>query len=361
MITIPRRRETLHTFTSQGGMIAAVLPIHYPRALLRAFNTLPVEVWGPPRVEIRFGAAHLQPYLCPIVHNALSFLQTGGLDIASLLLVPHACDSLQGLGSILLDFVSPRQPVLPFYLPRGRRESDLDFLAQEFASLYHHLERITGQSPTEVELLQSIYREESADALLASIYQGRTSFSLSNLDFYRLVRSREYLPAERFIALAQELLSTRGTFSAHSEQRTIKLVLSGIVPEPMSMLTSLSQMGGVVVADDLACCGRRHYPAGKSQEPFRRMAERIIQAPPDPSRGSPIQERLDHLLQLIQRTGAKGMIFHAIKFCEPELFDLPYLRQGMQDAGVPTLTVEGDLAESQQLLTRLEAFMEMIQ
>ena len=46
-------------------------------------------------------------------------------------------------------------------------------------------------------------------------------------------------------------------------------------------LETISEMGGRVAADDLACCGRRLYPAGKSEDPFHRMAERLIDAPPD--------------------------------------------------------------------------------
>jgi len=128
-VTVPRRSETIEAFKRQGGSIAAVFPIHYPRSLLRAFGFLPVEVWGPPGVDTSSGATHLQAYVCSIVHSALSFLLSGGLDVADLLVVPHACDSLQGLGSILTDLIPCRQPVIPIYLPRGRRESDLDFLS----------------------------------------------------------------------------------------------------------------------------------------------------------------------------------------------------------------------------------------
>jgi benzoyl-CoA reductase/2-hydroxyglutaryl-CoA dehydratase subunit BcrC/BadD/HgdB len=162
---VPRRSEIVRTQRERGGRIAAVLPIHYPRALLRAFDILPVEVWGPPGVDVSYGAIHLQPYVCSIVRNALSFLQTGGLDVSDLIIVPHACDSLQGLGSILIDFVRPKQPIIPLYLPRGKRASDIEFLADEIRSLYRRLEEIVHRSPTDTELMESIQREEAADEL----------------------------------------------------------------------------------------------------------------------------------------------------------------------------------------------------
>ncbi|MGD2159451.1 MAG: 2-hydroxyacyl-CoA dehydratase family protein [Anaerolineales bacterium] len=357
-LNIPGRMDAIREYQNGGGSVGAVFPIHYPRALLRAFNVLPVEVWGPPRVKTRYGAAHLQPYICSIVHNALSFLQAGGLEVADLLLVPHACDSLQGLGSILIDFASPRQPVLPLYLPRGRRPGDVDFLADELRSLYSRLEGITGRAPTRGKLMECVLREEAADQLLAELHQRRQELALTDVCLYRVLRSREYLPAERFIPLAQDAFQGVGENGRGKKA----IILSGIVPEPMSLFGAISELGGVVVADDLACCGRRLYPLGRNQEPFQRMAERLVHAPPDPTRGSPIPERLDHLLHLAEASKAQGVVFYEVKFCEPELFDIPSLRSGLQEAGLPSLVIEVDINDplSQRVFTRLEAFLEMI-
>jgi len=373
---IPRRLDVIQEYRARGGSIAAVFPIHYPRELLRAFDILPVEVWGPPKVNGEMGTAHLQSYVCSIVQNALSFLQSGGLDTTDLLLVPHACDSLQGLGSLLIDFVKPCQPVLTLYIPRRQRDSDVDFLADELRAIYRRLEAITERSPSDLELVTAIRREEAADALLAELHRDRERFPLADEARYRLIRSREYLPAEEFIEITKESRAgfhlclrheCKQTRQARRDEnpalRGIPILLSGIAPEPMSLFAALAEMGAFVAADDLACCGRRLYPAGRSEEPFRRMAERIIYAPPDPTRGSPIQERLDYMLRLIETSGARGVVFYDVKFCEPELFDLPQLRQGLREAGIPSLALEVDLNDqlSQPILNRLAAFLEIIQ
>ena len=387
---IPHRSEAIRAYQERGGRIAAVLPIHYPRALLRAFDLLPVEVWGPPQVDVSYGAAHLQPYVCSIVRNALSFLQTGGLDVTDVIIVPHACDSLQGLGSILIDFVHPNQPVIPLYLPRGRRASDTQFLAAEFRSLHRRLEEITNRSPSNAELMTSIRREETADEWLAQLHQRRGQLPLTDVQLYRLIRAREYLPAEIFSESARATLAltsppppgpVRSSFLGNGGSgptlwppslvgeglgerwhKGIPIILSGIVPEPMSLFESVAEMGGLVVADDFACCGRRLYPRGSSDDPFQHLAENILNAPPDSTRGHSIQERLDHLIRLTRTSGAKGIVFYDVKFCEPELFDLPILRKGLQAAGIPSATVEVDIGDllSHQTLTRLEAFLEMI-
>ncbi|HEY47430.1 MAG TPA: 2-hydroxyacyl-CoA dehydratase [Anaerolineae bacterium] len=359
IFSIPRRSQVARQFKQHGGLVAAVLPIHYPRALLRAFNILPMEVWGPPQVDVSYGAAHVQPYVCSIVRNALSFILTGGLDVADLIMIPHACDSLQGLGSILLDFLPPKQPAIPIYVPRNDRKEGEIFFAEELQLLYARLEEITQKSPSDEVLVESIRREEIADELLARLHKQRGSLQLTDYDFYLNIRAREYLPAEDFIELAQSILV--GPFDG--QQDGIPIILSGIVPEPMGLLKTISQFGGRVAADDLACCGRRLYPPGSNQDPFLRMAESILGVSPDWCRGSPIQDRLDHLQRMIDSTGAQGAIFYNVKFCEPELFDLPDLRRGLGEIGIPTTTIEIDISDpiSSQAMTRIEAFFEMIQ
>jgi benzoyl-CoA reductase/2-hydroxyglutaryl-CoA dehydratase subunit BcrC/BadD/HgdB len=258
------------------------------------------------------------------------------------------------------------------------RESDVDFLAEEFRSIYYRLETITGHTPTDDQLLACIRREEEADSLLSDLHRNRLSIALADGEFYRLIRAREYLPAETFIELARKALKQVGFLSspqaarpgtssssmggeAAADGRT-PIVLSGILPEPTDLLYSISDMGATVAADDLACCGRRLYPPGTGEEPFRRMAERLIHAPPDATRGSPISERLKHLKDLAEMYGAKGVVFYNVKFCDPELFDLPILSESLNQAGIPSLAVEVDISDPlpYQVLTRMEAFLEMI-
>jgi len=338
--------------------VAAVLPVHAPRALLRAFGILPIEVWGPPGVDATPGMRHLQPYVCSIVRNALAFLESGGLEATDLLLVPHACDSLQGLGSVLIDFVHPRQAVLPFYLPRAEGAQAHRFLAEELRALREELEALTGRSPSEDDLLQAVRQEEAADAWLGRLHAEREALPLDDLEFYRMIRGREYLPLDDFVARAEAALA-RPRAPARSG---IPLVVSGIVPEPMEILRAIADLGGRVVADDLAACGRRLYQAGSSTDPFTRLAEDLLSGPPDSTRGAAVGDRLAHLVNLARRTDARGVVFLTVKFCEPELFYLPELRRGLQAAGVRSTVLEVDLndAVSRQMLTRIEAFLEMV-
>jgi len=355
---IPDRKEIVSRMKREGRPIAAVLPIHVPRALLRAHGYHPMEVWGPPRVRSNQGDQHFQSYTCAIARNATSFLLEGGLDVTDVILIPHTCDALQGMASVLKDFVRPHQPVLTLYHPRARRGSDLLFYVDELQRLAGELQVLCGRSPSKAEWLDAIEMESEADAALASLYADRGRLAASDREFYSVVRAREYLPAEDFTALANGLPRDAGATAGG-----VPIAVSGIVLEPMELLDRLAQIGGRVVADDLACGYRRVYPAVTQGSPLERIARSLLHAPPDPTRGTPIEERAVDLIRRMKESGARGLLIYDVKFCEPELFDIPRLRRRLAAAGFPVTHVEHELETSlsQQTLTRIEAFLETLQ
>ncbi len=359
MPPIPSRRDVIDRFREGGGRVAAVFPYNYPRELLRAFGLLPVEVWGPPSAGDGGGDTQVQAYVCSVVRLAHAFLLEGGLEVADVLVVPHTCDSLQGLGSMLLDFDQPRQLVLPIYIPRSGGAPSLRYYADELGQVYERLAELTGARPTDDELLAATRREEAADYALGELLDARTRLPLDDPDLYRLLRAREYMPAEDWEPLAQTLLAQASAPDAQAPA-PVPLLVSGIVPEPRGLLRAIADAGAQVVADDFASSGRRRYPTGTRGDPLLRMAERVLGAAPDSTRGSAIASRAQHLENLAHRAGARAVLFVIVKFCEPELFYLPQVRRVLEDAGLPTTTIEVDLGAPlpAQALTRIEALVE---
>jgi len=353
---IPARRDVIDQVKRQGRRVAAVLPYHYPRALLRAHGFHPIELWGPPGVPRDEGGRHFQSYTCDIVVRATSFLLRGGLDQVDAILIPHTCDALQGMGSVVTDFIRPDQPVLTIYLPRGDRRSDHDYLVDELRRLSDRLSSITGREPTAADWRDAFAAEDAADAALASLYAERSHLAVTDRRFYTTVRSREYLTAEDFVAVAEAM--PRGDPASGG----VGLTMSGIVSEPLDLFDRINDAGGRVVSDDLACGARRIYPPSDATDPFDRIAGRLMTAPPDPTRGSPIEDRVRMLTDLMEATGAAAMIVFDVTFCEPELFDVPLLRKHLGRAGYPVLHVEVELggALTHQALTRIEAFVETV-
>jgi len=356
---IPGRIETIKKFKESRGKIAAIFPIHYPRALFRAYNILPVEVWGPTGADTSYSTAYLQPYVCSIAQSALAYLLTGDLDITDIVVAPHTCDSLQGLGSILLDFIKPKQSVITIYYPRDKRDVDVEYLANEFKSVGEQLSKITGIKLTDKKLKEAIIREEEADDLLKQLYENKVYLDYNDTEFYKIIRAREYLPAEEFTIIANEALQNK----TEKEKTGIPIIVTGIVPEPKGLLKVINELNGRIVADDFACCGRKLYVKGKSSNPYKYMAESLIFAVPDSSRENSINDRANYLVNLAKKYGAKGVLIYEVKFCEMELYYIPQVRERLKEEGLNSVIIEVDINDSlpHQTITRLEAFLEVIE
>ena len=68
------------------------------------------------------------------------------------------------------------------------------------------------------------------------------------------------------------------------------------------------------------------------------------------------------VLKRAKESGARGVIGHTVKFCDPYLIRMPDIRDALKDEGIPFLLLEGDctLRSIGQHRTRIEAFVEML-
>jgi benzoyl-CoA reductase/2-hydroxyglutaryl-CoA dehydratase subunit BcrC/BadD/HgdB len=142
-----------------------------------------------------------------------------------------------------------------------------------------------------------------------------------------------------------------------------RIILSGGVCNQPDVHDFIAEAGGVVVGDDL-CTGSRGFSGliDENAEPLTAMADRILTRVPCPAKHRGLTDRADHLLDLVRRRRAQGVILFLLKFCDPHAFDVPTLREALDKEGIPSLVleVEDRLPAEGQLRTRLETFVEMI-
>ena len=92
------------------------------------------------------------------------------------------------------------------------------------------------------------------------------------------------------------------------------------------------------------------------------IAARYLERVVCPAKHRGLTERADNLVRLVREKRAQGVIFFLLKFCDPHAFDYPYLKEALEQAGIPSMVVEVEdrLPADGQLRTRFEAFIEMI-
>ena len=160
------------------------------------------------------------------------------------------------------------------------------------------------------------------------------------------------------LATEQEVPETAGN-------KVPVFVFGNVLPDP-EVFSLIESYGARIVVEDLCTGSRvfRHVELHGSSEPLFALARDLLSPPLcartfDPARPGGMAE---DLVAQARACGARGVIGHTAKFCDPYLARLPAVRDGMRKAGFPLLLLEGDctLRSIGQHRTRLEAFMEML-
>ena len=360
--TLTRNEHIASQRARHGRRAVAVLPVHYPKEILTALDVLAVELWGPPGPPRGDEAGRLQAYVCPVARNALAFLAAGGADAVDGVLFPHTCDTIQGLATLAHDFGGWSRAALTFQHPRGpARPSARAFLLEEMRSLARDLEALAGRRLEPAKLAAAIDLHQEIDACRAALLDAGPRLAMTDGELYALLRRGEWLWPEDHL---DELRAARASIQTTAARPGIGVLVTGYVPEPPALLDVLGGAGAYVAGDDYAAVGRRvvRSRVDARGDPWGALAERYWAAPPCPTRSADQAARMRHLASLLDRSGARGVIVHLVKFCEPELFDVPALRALCVARGLPLLQIDGELERelSAQSVTRVEAFVEML-
>ena len=72
--------------------------------------------------------------------------------------------------------------------------------------------------------------------------------------------------------------------------------------------------------------------------------------------------RVPMLVDMVKKNQADAVVVAMMKFCDPEEFDYPMIKQAMEKENIPLLQVEIDqqMQSVEQFRTRMQSFVEML-
>ncbi|MDZ7375324.1 MAG: 2-hydroxyacyl-CoA dehydratase family protein [candidate division KSB1 bacterium] len=121
--------------------------------------------------------------------------------------------------------------------------------------------------------------------------------------------------------------------------------------------------GAAVVWDDL-CVGSRYFQGliDENADPIEAIAKRYFERVICPAKYRDPNFRGEYLARIAREKNIHGAIFVMLKFCDPHAFDYPFLKDHLDQVGIPSLRLEIEDPQLAigQLQTRIEAFVEML-
>jgi len=335
---------------------------YVPEEIIRAANALPFRLMGTP-IKMSRVQAHLPPNCCHLVKSSLESLLQGKLDFLKGIIFSHTCDSMQGLSDIWA--LQGRIPLQFNLMMPSRLNSELSrtFLKAEIERFRNFLEsnvgRITPQSlKASIQLFNRI-REK-----LQEIYTHRPKWhkQISGMDFARIIRAGYLMDRQRYLELLNNLLNALPEKTEESGN-LIPIYLAGNMAHSDSYFSLIEEAGAIIVQDDL-CSGTRflRLMVPEDTDPIEGLTNRYLTSFMCPTKHKGAHAHIETLLEEVQKSSAKGVIFLLYKYCETHFFDYPDLKQTLESKGIPTLLleVEDPSYSVGQLKIRIQAFIEML-
>jgi benzoyl-CoA reductase/2-hydroxyglutaryl-CoA dehydratase subunit BcrC/BadD/HgdB len=350
------RLRRLRRTTKIFGWLCTYTPVE----LIHAAGFVPARIsGGTTRID---RANTLAPsFVCPYLRASLEHAMAGRYDYLSGVVTSYTCDAACGMINIWEENV-PAELFRTIPLPYHANEPATTFFRETMREFVESLAAVGG-AVDDSSLARSLDLFAEIRTLLGALYELRydNRLALSGREFYTVLEACLGLPPEESLPLMTALVASARAGNS-SGRPGIPILISGSLIEDMRIYDAVEKAGGRVAADDL-CTGYRFIqPAdGSGPTPMDRLIDRYQRRFPCPAR-SVVGERTDPIRGLIERSGARGVVFLFQKFCTPHLADYPALREDLKPTGIPTLLIEMEETgiNEGQLTTRLEGFFEMI-
>jgi bcr-type benzoyl-CoA reductase subunit C len=343
--------------------VIGVMPAYFPMELIWAAGGFPVQLWGN-NLPLEKSDAYLQAYCCSVARSVLELEMSGTAKMVKAYAFTSLCDTLINLREIYRR-IFPK-PTVELSIPITKnREARHTYLKSVVQNVTQGLERITGQTITPEALRDASQLYGRMRALQRNLYRIRREKPglIKNHDFYTVIKSGFFLPAGVYARMLEELLGNLEKQAAPAAKRP-KLFISGMVFDPLEIYKLMDESDVDVVDDDFANGWRTVSKDDlKTDNLLEGVTEYLFQPAPCCCIYNPDNDRHDYLLNQVKQSGADGVLFWYIKFCEPDAFDRPQLMKHFKDEKIPNAFIDLELSMSNfdAVKTRINAFCEILE
>jgi bcr-type benzoyl-CoA reductase subunit C len=355
---------TARAAAERAEKVAGYMCTYTPIELLHAAGYLPVRIFGREGAISR-ADGHLQVFACTLARSALDMALSGELGFLRLMAFPHTCDTIQNLAEIWKENM-PETPVLTVSTPVWvDSEHALEFYREELARARRFLEAQIGTEISDGSIDASIKLHDEHRSMMRRLYEVRRARpgSLSGAEMLSVVLASFLMPREEHLRAVTELVGDLESVEPEADSSLPKVVVIGAACRSEDYLAVIEDAGCIVVDDEL-CTGSRAFaiePVADG-DTIERLARMYLTRIPCASKHCPGFDRSASLVEKVRRSGADAVVFLYTKFCDPWAFDYPYLRDALDESGIPSLLVEieQNVPPAEQIKTRFSAFAEMI-
>lgn len=356
----------------EGGKVFGTFCVYVPEEIIFALDSICVGLCAGTSFSIPDAETVLPSSLCPLVKSAFGF-KVGKIcpyfEASDILVGETTCDAKKKVWEIQKKY----QATYVMEVPNCKSDAGRDLWRKEVGKFAQMAEKLTGKTLTTERLTDGIEKVDKKRQALQrlnslrfhnpSVISGKDALLVNQIAFYDDVERLTAKVNELCDELDERARKGVGVFPAE----TPRILVSGSpLALPNWKLHHVVETSGAVVVSEESCVGTRYFSdrversGGTVEAMLDDIADRHLKI--NCACFTPNDARVDQIIDLFEKSGARGVIHNSLVFCHPYIVESVLVREKLQEKNIPVLTLENDYgdADIDQLKTRFQAFIEMI-
>ncbi len=357
-----------------GNKVVGAFCVYAPEELAYAANASMVGLCGGADFPVPDAEAVIPRNLCPLIKSFYGFRLSNTcpyFQCSDLVVGETTCDGKKKVYELLNDLI----PTYVIEIPhKPDTQQGKEFWFKEVEAFKAKMEELTGNKITAEKLQAAIELINNKRKALQRLNALRTKSPspISGLDALLISQISFNDDPVRFTAKVNELcdeLDERVRNGVGVESNDVpRIMISGCpMAIPNWKLHSIVQAAGASVVVEESCVGTRYFtdlvePKSNSlNDLLWAIVEKYSRIPC--ACFTPNDRRLESVKQLAKNHNVDGVIYYTLQNCHDYNVEAVKVESAMKSQDLPMLKIETDytMGDSEQIKTRVEAFLEIIQ
>jgi benzoyl-CoA reductase/2-hydroxyglutaryl-CoA dehydratase subunit BcrC/BadD/HgdB len=366
-VHLRERVSELRKLKKEGKKIVGYVPGGFmPEELVWASGAIPVGLYrGGDHDAALKSSEYMSRFFDPFCRSQIGYWALGEplYHMIDLFVVPIADRNIGGIADCWEMWTDTK--LFKLSVPHNKSERSFQYYLERLQLLKDELEKLTGNSIKEGELRKEIGLFNRMRLLLRQISEMRKSEHppISGKEYIKLHHA-SFLADRDFMVKSLESISQELRVVERSIGPRIFLIGSTLAQGDYKVYDLLQPTGADIVIEEFSEGMRPYWQEVETDGNLMQAlaANYLLKRTPLPFSRPSVKERTDLILRMVDEFKVDGIIWYSLMYRDSYNIDAIYFGHRAGREGIPFLGLMSDYdnAETGQLRTRIEAFIESI-
>jgi benzoyl-CoA reductase/2-hydroxyglutaryl-CoA dehydratase subunit BcrC/BadD/HgdB len=354
-------RDRLALLAATDRPKVGYVSIQTPEEILLAAGAIPFRLTGECSGAADGAITHLGGNYCSYVLSCLGEGLAGVYGFADAVVFVDACDMRKRLWETWARTV-PGCESWFVELPSDASPLSKSFFAGQLRKLIRRLEQRYGRPVGEAALREAIARCNHTRELMQRLHDAnrRGRPLLTGQQSIAVVKAATTGLKDEFNGRMAALLDATAAHEPQAGRQRHRVMICGSYFDQPAIVEVIEATGADVVCCDISN-GVKYFEGriDPDNEPVAAIADYYLDKHTS-ARRIDTDVRLRHMFDLVRNYRVDSVIYFALKFCDTNLHDYPYIKETLRERKIPVLFIEGEHNGTNiaSIKTRIETFLE---